>query len=163
MLRVTHVDLRLPIASRESMGVQMQISGASSGPSGSRGFRWTISRKIAGQIVAALVLLGALGLLAIQAVSTLHAGSELRATLAAANANLIDLDMQESNVEVALGKALLATDDTSRQVATARLTAATSAAQADFAALRELAIPSSLAPSFTDIEAAYTRYLNVEQ
>jgi len=142
----------------------MQTGDSASRPSGMRGFRWTISRKIAGQIMLALLLLAGLGTLAIDAVSTQHAGSNLRTTLTTANATLVDLDMQESNVQIAMGKALLATNDTARQNASTALTDATSAARADWSTVQSLtSVPSSVGRSLSDLEAAYTAYLSNEQ
>ena len=139
-----------------------QTSAVTSG-AGRMRFRWTIARKITALVVVAVGLLAGVGLLAVTSVASLQRLAAEQAALVTAQGRLIDLDMQESNSTIALNRALLATTDAERQHAAGLLTEAATAAKADMAAIRALALPAAASGRLASVLTDYTQYLVAEQ
>ena len=126
-------------------------------------FRWTIARKITALIVLSVTLLAGLGVLASTSAGAMKTLSDRQAALGEANATLVDLDMQESNATIALGRALLATTDTERQSAHELLSNAAAAAQADLATIGTLSLGAAVTTPMTALATDYGTYLGEEQ
>jgi methyl-accepting chemotaxis protein len=141
----------------------MAVVTSESAEAGRGGFRWTISRKISGLVFLAVALLAMLGGLAITSLTSMHDLSIVRADLTTASAYLIDMDMQESNIRIAVTRALLATTDPERQATDAMLASAADTARVDMAAIGHLHLSSSVASTFATVKTAYEAYLSAEQ
>ena len=129
----------------------------------SGGFRWTIARKIMALVVLAVVLLAGLGILSVVSVAGVRRLAAEQAALAAAQARLIDMDMQESNATIALNRALLATGDAERQHADELFSNAATAARADLDLINGLSLPSAAVGRLATIATEYQKYLDDEQ
>ncbi|WP_203819790.1 methyl-accepting chemotaxis protein [Paractinoplanes ferrugineus] len=114
-----------------------------------------------------LTILGATGMLVSVAIGiatfaglgTVRSSSQQRVLLNQANAILIDLDMQQSNIQIAERDALLATNGAARKAATDKLAAIRLTAAADWTALRSVPVPAEVRTSLDDLHTGYDAYL----
>jgi len=124
-------------------------------PGAAARLRLTIARKVMGLVVASLVTLAMLGVVAATAASGLRLLAGRQADLGAANALLVDLDMQESNATIALNRALLATTDAERSQAEDLFQSAATQAGTDLEQITALALPAAAATSLSILAGAY--------
>uniref|UniRef100_UPI0004C3715C HAMP domain-containing protein n=1 Tax=Actinoplanes subtropicus TaxID=543632 RepID=UPI0004C3715C len=124
-----------------------------------KGLRTTVGLKLAilGGTGVAVAL--AIGLATYLSLGGVRSSSDLRVVLNKANALLIDLDMQESNVQIAERDALLATDDATRTAATGQLAGIKQAAAADWAAVLALPVGGDVRASLDALHSDYDAYL----
>jgi len=122
--------------------------------------RLTVGRKLMVLAGTGVLVATAIGIVTFVSLGTVHSSSDLRTVLNKANVPLIDLDMQQSNVQIAERDALLATSPAERQAATDQYTGIQHAVAADWSTLQALTLPAEVADSVSALRAAYTTYLN---
>src|SRR5882724_2720233 len=107
------------------------------------GPRMTVGRKLTVLAGTGVVVALSVGVVTFASLGTVRSASDLRTVLNKANAGLIDLDMQESNVQIAERDSLLATTDVTRAAAAKLHVGTRTVVDADWSALQALALPAA--------------------
>jgi methyl-accepting chemotaxis protein len=121
--------------------------------------RMTVGRKLATLAGTGVLVAVSIGVVTFVSLSTVRSSSELRTLLNRANAVLIDLDMQQSNVQIAERDMLLATTDTARKAAGDKYAGIQQAVDKDWLALQALNLPAEVGSSATTLHADYSTYV----
>jgi methyl-accepting chemotaxis protein len=121
--------------------------------------RMTVGRKLALLAGAGLAATATVGVTSLALMQTVRSENQAGARLADVNALLIDLDMQQSNVQVFERDALLATTDATRKVALDGLAGVEKQAAANWAAVDATTVPAALRADLTRLHADYETYL----
>ena len=156
------MNFRLQVVMIGEGPTMSQTSAVATIPGRTR-FRWTIARKIMALVVVAVALLAGVGAVAVISVTSLQRLAAGQAALATARGRMIDLNLQQSNSTVALGRALLATTDAERTHADQLMAAAADAARTDIKQIRALNLPVAAAGPIGTTLTQYEQYLNAEQ
>ncbi|WP_183407976.1 methyl-accepting chemotaxis protein [Nocardioides pocheonensis] len=125
------------------------------------GIRMTVGRKLA--VLASCGALVALGISGASLVSMGHvkSTSDVRVTLNRANAVLVDLDMQQSNLQIVERDQLLATNDAARAAAVASLGEVKKRVDADWAALDGIQVDQAeVGTSLSALRGDYATYVD---
>jgi len=121
--------------------------------------RMTVGVKLAILAGAGVLVASAIGVVTFVSLGTVRSASDLRTELNKANAVLIDLDMQQSNVQIAERDTLLATTDKARTAATDKYAGIRQAADADWSALQAFDLPAEVDRRVDALQADYDSYL----
>ena len=123
------------------------------------GPRMTVGRKLAVLAGTGVAVALTIGIVTFASMGTVRSASDLRMVLNNVNAVLIDLDMQESNVQIAQRDSLLAADDADRTAASDQFTRIRTTIEADWSALQALALPASIRGSVDALHTDYNAYV----
>jgi methyl-accepting chemotaxis protein len=134
--------------------------GASSGRGG---FRWTISRKLAGLVAVAIVLTGVLGLVVSTDAAGITAANRQLDAVQTANTTLVDLDATSNDIQNALMAGLLAGTDDAAKGAAADLATAAANATRDWSAIEAVGLTGAAGGALGDLKAAFETYVSGEQ
>ena len=126
----------------------------------SQGLRLTVGRKLMILAGAGVLVALAIGIATFAGLRTVRSSSDQRVVLNKANAVLIDLDMQQSNVQIAERDALLATTDAARTAATGALAGIKQTAVADWATLLAIPLGTEVQASLQNLHGEYDTYLD---
>ena len=121
--------------------------------------RLTVGVKLAALAATGVVVALAIGIVTFVSLSTVRSASDLRTLLNRANAALIDLDMQQSNVQIAERDTLLATTDNTRTAASTLYAGIKQTVEKDWAALTALRLPAEVGSSLSTLHDDYNTYL----
>ncbi len=121
--------------------------------------RMTVGRKLAVLAGTGLAVASAIGAVSFASMGTVRSTSDLRTVLNKANAVLIDLDMQESNVQIAERDELLATTDTARTAAEQEMAGVQKQVAANWSNLDGLALPAATRADLTNLRGGYDAYM----
>lgn len=121
--------------------------------------RFTVGRKLALLVVVGLVLAGTIGGVAILSGGTIRVATELNTSLNAVNANLAELDMRESDSQIAERDMLLATNDSARKTAADELVTVKAQVDAAWAKADALTVPAAFRQQLTTLKGDYATYL----
>ena len=122
--------------------------------------RITVGHKLSLLAGTGLVVAGTIGLVSYASMGTVRSTSDLRTVLNKANAVLIDLDMQESNVQIAERDELLAVTKTTQQAAKDELAGVEKSAHADWAVLLSIDVPAAIKADLSALGRQYDTYLS---
>jgi methyl-accepting chemotaxis protein len=112
---------------------------------------------LAGTGVAVALVIGVVTFVSLSAV---HSASDLRTTLNKANSVLIDLDMQESNIQISERDNLLASTDATRKSAADGFAAVQRVVGADWSALHALPLPAEVSSAADVLRTDYDAYVS---
>jgi len=123
------------------------------------GPRMTVGRKLTVLAGTGVVVALTVGVVTFASLTTVRSASDLRTVLNKANSALIDLDMQQSNVQIAERDNLLATTDATRKGAADDFAAVQQTVAADWSALGALAMPAAVRAGLDALHADFDTYL----
>ena len=123
-------------------------------------WRWTISRKLAAISVAGLVVAGAIGAVSYVSVGQIRTLTETRDSLVALDQGLRQLDMKQSDLQIAERDSLLAVTDPDRANAMSSFTADADNVTATWAALDQLTLPPEVTSQVASLKAEYSAYVD---
>uniref|UniRef100_UPI0004C33A3A HAMP domain-containing protein n=1 Tax=Actinoplanes subtropicus TaxID=543632 RepID=UPI0004C33A3A len=119
----------------------------------------TVGRKLTALAGTGVLVALAIGIVTVLSLSTVRSASDERTVLNKANAALIDLDMQESNAQIAERDNLLATTEATRKAAADQFDQIKQTVAADWDALAALPLNSEVNGSLATLRTDYTTYL----
>ena len=123
-------------------------------------WRWTIGRKLAAISVTGLVVAGAIGVVSYVSVGRIRTMTETRASLIAADQGLRQLDMKQSDLQIAERDSLLAVTDPDRAAALREFTADADDVTATWASVDGLSLPPDVASQTASLKADYSAYVD---
>ncbi|WP_285471737.1 methyl-accepting chemotaxis protein [Actinoplanes sp. NBRC 101535] len=126
-------------------------------------FRPTIAFRITAMVVLAILLLTGLGIMTITSITSLRAQADEQATLNGANAQLIDLDLQQSMASLALSWGLLATTEAEGTTANNLMTSVVEKIETDLSELTAVTLPTALSSPLAEVVSGYRDYLTAVQ
>ena len=121
--------------------------------------RLTVGRKLALLTGTGLVVASTIGVASFASTATVSSTSRLRTVLNDANAVLVDLDMQESNVQIAERDELLAVTASTQQAAATELAGIHQVVDHNWAHIRTLSLPSAVRTDLAGLEQQYGAYM----
>jgi len=121
--------------------------------------RLTVGRKLALLTGIGLVVASTIGVASFASTATVSSTSHLRTVLNDANAVLVDLDMQESNVQIAERDELLAVTASTQQAAATELAGVQQVVDQNWAHIRTLSLPSAVRTDLAGLEQQYGAYM----
>jgi methyl-accepting chemotaxis protein len=120
--------------------------------------RMTVGRKLAALAGVGLVVAAAIGIVSLTCMRTVRSAGSLQTVLNVANSALIDLDMQESNAQIAERDELLAVTDSARTAATDALATIQRQIDADWSVLDNGGTPADIRANLATLRGAYVTY-----
>ena len=124
------------------------------------GPRMTVGRKLTVLAATGVAVALAIGVVTFVSLSTVRSASDLRVVLNKANSVLIDLDMQESNIQIAERDNLLASTDVTRKSAADSFAAMQKVVAADWSVLQALALPDTIRGGVGSLHTDYDAYVS---
>jgi methyl-accepting chemotaxis protein len=122
--------------------------------------RMTVGLRLTALAGCGALVATTIGGVALASMRTVKSTSELRVVLVKAQATLADLDMQQSDAQIAHRNALLATDDQARQAAKDELAAVQTKVDADWQTFEGLAVPTALKGPLDGLHQDYNGYMS---
>jgi len=138
----------------------VSIASTSTGGASPALFRWTIGRRMTRLAVVAVLALGTLGIIALQAVSLLKADNTTREGLTAINAQLLTLDIHHGDLQIATRDGFNAKTPEQAQTAQQELTDGAAAAQQALTTLGTLKASSAVAADLRQLDTDFTKYMD---
>jgi methyl-accepting chemotaxis protein len=121
--------------------------------------RWTIARKLGALSATGLVVAGAIGVVSFVNVGRIGTLTSEREQLVAADQGLRQLDMKQSDLQIAERDMLLAVTDPDRAAAQKKFTDSTQEVTSTWESIEPLALPSSVTERLAPLEADYEEYM----
>ena len=118
-------------------------------------WRWTIARKLGALSAAGLVVAGAIGLVSFLNVGQIGVLAKERDQLVAADQGLRQLDMKQSDLQIAERDMLLAITDATRAAAQQKFSGAAEEVTSTWTAVNALALPSNVTERLGPLQADY--------
>ncbi len=124
------------------------------------GWRWTIARKLGALSAAGLVIATAIGVVSFTSVGQISTLVRARTQLVAADQGLRQLDMKQSDLQIAERDMLLAVNDSDRAAAQKGFDAAAENVTSTWANTRALTLPPDLTGKLSQLETDYLAYMD---
>jgi len=122
--------------------------------------RMTVGLRLTALAGCGALVATTIGGVALVSMKTVKSTSDLRVVLVKTEATLADLDMQQSDAQIAQRNALLATDDEARQAAKDELAAVQTKVDGDWQTIGGLALPTSLKGAVNSLHQDFNNYMS---
>jgi methyl-accepting chemotaxis protein len=123
-------------------------------------WRWTIGRKLGALSVSGLLVASVIGLVSYLSVGQIRTLTDTRAHLIAADQGLRQLDMKQSDLQIAERDSLLAVTNPDRAAAKNEFTTTADIVSATWASVDGLALPTDVASLIPPLKSGYLAYVD---
>jgi methyl-accepting chemotaxis protein len=124
------------------------------------GWRWTIGRKLAGLSAVGVLVACVIGAVSYVNVGTIADLARQTSQLTAVDQNLRQLDMKQSDLQIAERDMLLAVSDTDGRAANDEYAASVQDVNQTWATLQGLSVPADVTAALAQLKSDYTAYVD---